>query len=174
MEEIEDSVGRLGWLNILATGGTIAVSQIISKFVPAASPICLAVDIAILMCEASDYVMNELKAGKINNYQQLLNVAERQNLTIAIQDSNYVLYYTDYVNGYAFTNMRYIQSANFSVTQNKYVSMKASDNGIYDALCLTGTQNYGIINYGVSVAEITQMIKFSLKYNYPTILPWNW
>lgn len=174
IEEIEDSVGELGWLNLLASGGTIAVSQIIDKVFPAASPICLAVDIAILFTEASDYIQNQLKAGKINTYQDLLNIAERENITLVIKDSNYALYYADSVNGVMFTNVQYIQSTDFSTTTKNYVSMRAKDNGIIDALCLPGENNYGLINYGVSVEEITNMIKFSLKYNYPTILPWNW
>jgi hypothetical protein len=174
MEEIEDSVSKLGWLNLFATGGTLAVSQIISKAFPPADPVCLAVDIAILLAETSDYIMNELKAGKINSYQQLLNAAQRQNIVLAIQDYNYVLFYTDVApGGYYFTNTKYIQSVKFATTTKTNISMKATDNVVFGAY-LTGTKNYGIISYITDVDEIVKIIKFSLKYNYPTILPWNW
>jgi hypothetical protein len=158
MEDIEDAIGRFGFINLIVDLGSTIGGVFLS------TPVGVAIGLAMLMVEGSDYLMNELKAGRINTMQKLLTEAERQNITIIIQDTNYAVY---------STNMQYYQSFQTAVTKKTSVSMRMSDNDIKCAY-LTGTKNYGKISYMSDINEAIQMIKFSLKYNYPVFLPWNW
>lgn len=175
MEAIEDSIGKYGLANIIFDIG----SFIASYFIP--TKVGLAIDIALILTEISDSIMNDLKAGTINTYQDLLKAAERQNLTLVIQDTNRVYRYSEtvYVHDAYYGHTEsvpktdYYRETTFGTTTQKYVSMKAFDNNMPSPSWLYDT-SYGSITYSVSRDEIISMIKSSLNYNYPIILPWNW
>jgi len=154
--EIEDEIGAYNFTSLFVYGGVLALSTRAST----------AVGLCLLFLEASDMLMGELLAGRINDLQEFFIEAERLDLAIVIQDTNYTVI-TPYT-------MDYYQHFTTSVFDLGYISMSYASNGVYTGYLSPNDDNYGIVSYIEDTNEIIQMIQFSVKYNYPTFLPWNW
>ncbi|MDR0752439.1 MAG: hypothetical protein LBF12_07695 [Christensenellaceae bacterium] len=160
MEKIENEIGKYGVLKLIIDPITLIAS------IKSSTLVGIAAGLIMLMIEGNDYLMNELKSGRINTVQKFFTEAERQNTTIVIQDT---------VNITAAMDLQYSQTFQTATTNKTSVSMRMSDNDL-NSIILVGNKNFGIIKYMINgdIDEVSKMIKSSLKYNYPVIFPWNW